>query len=151
MHAPYILKYIFDIFWDVKKLKQKIHTYIFTCYMPTKSLHDKSTYHVACVKKIKFGAKHKAFHMPIFDFLHRPQNVSVFGETLQTRLDCEYVNANFLSNFLTFRNMFFRGGICNREPNWISDMTVQLDISIYEILLVYFIQSLLIFTLFKAC
>jgi hypothetical protein len=49
--------------------------------------------HVACVKKINFGAKNKAFHMTIFVFLHRSQNVSVFGKTLQTRLDCEYVNA----------------------------------------------------------
>jgi hypothetical protein len=54
-YALYILKYIFDIFKNVKKMKQKIGTYIFTCYMPTKSLHDKSTCHVACVKKIKFG------------------------------------------------------------------------------------------------
>jgi hypothetical protein len=60
-YASCILKYIFDIFQNVKKLKQKIRTYIFTCYMPTKSLQDKLTCHVACMKKIKFGAKNKAF------------------------------------------------------------------------------------------
>jgi hypothetical protein len=31
--------------------KQKIHTYIIMCYMPIKSLHDKSTCHITCVKK----------------------------------------------------------------------------------------------------
>jgi hypothetical protein len=55
--------------------------------------------HVACVKNIKVDAKNKAFHLTILVFLHRPQNVSIFGETLQTRLDCEYVNAKFLVNF----------------------------------------------------
>jgi hypothetical protein len=29
--------------------------------------------------------------MIMFVFLYRPQNVSVFDETLQTRLTCEYV------------------------------------------------------------
>jgi hypothetical protein len=67
-YALYILKYIFDIILNVKKLKQKIGTYIFTCYMPTKLLHDKSTCHVVCVKKIKFGAKNKVFHMTIVLF-----------------------------------------------------------------------------------
>jgi hypothetical protein len=38
--------------------------------------------------------------MIFFSFLYIPQNVSVFGETLQTHLDCEYVNANFLVCFL---------------------------------------------------
>jgi hypothetical protein len=38
--------------------------------------------HVPCVKKIKFGAKNKTFYMTIFFCLFRPQNVSVFGETL---------------------------------------------------------------------
>jgi hypothetical protein len=97
-YASYILKYIFD-----KKLKPNICMYIFKCYMPIKSLHDKSTYHVACVKKIKFGAKNKTFHIIIFVFLQRPQNISVFSKTLQTYLDCEYVNAKKLVNFfLTF-------------------------------------------------
>jgi hypothetical protein len=54
---------------------------------------------VACAKKIKFDAKNKAFHMTIFVFLYKSQNVSVFGKTLQTRLDCEYVNAKILVNF----------------------------------------------------
>jgi hypothetical protein len=62
---------------------------------------------VACVKKIKFGAKNKVFHMTIFVFSHRPQNVSVFGGTLQSCLDDEYVNAKILVNFLTFQSMFF--------------------------------------------
>jgi hypothetical protein len=63
---------------------------------------------MACVKKIKFSAKNKTFDMTIFVFLYRPQNILVFGKTLQTRLDCEDVNAKFLVNFfLIFRNIFF--------------------------------------------
>jgi hypothetical protein len=42
-YAPYILKYIFDIFQNVNKFEKKNHTYIFRCYMPTKSFHDRST------------------------------------------------------------------------------------------------------------
>jgi hypothetical protein len=60
--------------------------------MPTKSLHDKSTGHVACVRTIKFSAKSKAFYMTIFVFLYRPQNVSV-------KRAYEYVNAKKLVNF----------------------------------------------------
>jgi hypothetical protein len=43
--------------------------YIFTCYMHTKSLHDKLTCHVACVKKIKFSVKNKAFHVTFFFYI----------------------------------------------------------------------------------
>jgi hypothetical protein len=60
-YAPYILEYIFDTCQTVKKLKQKICTCIFMCYMPTMSFHDKSTCHVACVKKKKHGAKIRHF------------------------------------------------------------------------------------------
>jgi hypothetical protein len=79
----------------LKKLKPKICTYIFMCYMLTKLFHDKSTCYVTCVKNIKFGAKNKAFDMIIFIFLHGSQKVSVFGETLQIDLDCGYVNTIF--------------------------------------------------------
>jgi hypothetical protein len=44
--------------------------YIFMCYMPTKSLHNKSTCHMVCAKKIKFNAKNKIFHMTIFVFFY---------------------------------------------------------------------------------
>jgi hypothetical protein len=58
-------------------------------------------------KKIKFGTKNKAFHTTIFIFLHRPQNVLVFGETLQTCLDCEFVNAKILVNFFDIPKYVF--------------------------------------------
>jgi hypothetical protein len=68
------------------------------------------------VKKIKFGDKNKAFHMTIFIFFNRPQNISFYGETLQMCLDCEYLNKNY--QFLNFRIYFLgRGSICTREPN----------------------------------
>ena len=51
-----------------KILKQKICTYIFTCYALTKSFHKKWTYHVTCVKKTKFSAENNAFHMISFLF-----------------------------------------------------------------------------------
>jgi hypothetical protein len=35
----------------LKNLKRKICTYIFTCYMPTKSFHGKSMCCVVCVKR----------------------------------------------------------------------------------------------------
>jgi hypothetical protein len=64
------LKYIFDKLRNVKKMNQKIRTYIFMCYMPTKSLHDKSSV-VRRVKEKKFGAKNKAFHTTFLFILHR--------------------------------------------------------------------------------
>jgi hypothetical protein len=64
----FILKYIFDKLRNVKKkMNQKIRTYIFTCYMPTKSFHDKSSI-VWRVNEKKFGAKNKAFHTIFFSF-----------------------------------------------------------------------------------
>jgi hypothetical protein len=66
---------------------------------PTKLFHDKSTCYVVYVKKTKFSAKNKAFDMTNFVFLHRPQKVSVYDETLQTHLDCAYVNAEFFVIF----------------------------------------------------
>jgi hypothetical protein len=77
------------------------------CYMFTKLLHDKSMCHVTCIKKIKFDAKYKTFPMIIFIFLHRPQNVSVFNEILQTRSDCEYVNAIFWLNSFNISKYVF--------------------------------------------
>jgi hypothetical protein len=60
MHLTYIL--------NLKKLKLKVRTYIFTCYVLTKSFHKKSTYHVTCVKKTKFSAKNNVFHKINFLF-----------------------------------------------------------------------------------
>jgi hypothetical protein len=61
-----------------------------------------------CKKTIN-GDKIKAFHMTIFFlFLHRPEKVSVFRKTLQTHLDCGYVNAKKIYHiFLTLGNIFF--------------------------------------------
>jgi hypothetical protein len=38
---------------NFRKLKQKIHTYIFTCYALTKLFHENRIYHVTYVKKDK--------------------------------------------------------------------------------------------------
>jgi hypothetical protein len=45
--------------------------------------------------------------MIIFVFFRRPQNTSVFGKTLQTRLDCEYVNAKKIVNFFKYFEICF--------------------------------------------
>jgi hypothetical protein len=51
-------------------------------YASTKSFHEKTTYHVTCVKKIIFGAKNNAFHTITFIFfLQRPEKILVFRET----------------------------------------------------------------------
>jgi hypothetical protein len=74
--------------------------YIFTCYILTKSFHEKSTCCVACVQKIKLGAENKAFHKINFLFFyieHKKYRFSV--KTLRTHKDCEEVGAIFLSIF----------------------------------------------------
>ena len=45
------LKYILNVFWNVKKFKQKFHTYISASYVLTMSFHKKSSYRVACIKR----------------------------------------------------------------------------------------------------
>jgi hypothetical protein len=52
----------------LKKSKQKMCTYVFTCYMRTKSCHEKLTFYLANVKKIKFGAKNNTFYGATFVF-----------------------------------------------------------------------------------
>jgi hypothetical protein len=42
-YGPYILKCIFNIFGNIKNSKRKIHVYIFTCYVRTKSFHENLT------------------------------------------------------------------------------------------------------------
>jgi hypothetical protein len=68
-------KHMLPIFWNIyliyfKMLKNWNEKFACTCSRATcpQSLHDKSTYHVTCVKKIKYNAKNKAFHMTIFIF-----------------------------------------------------------------------------------
>jgi hypothetical protein len=98
-HAPFILKYNSDIFEMSKRLKQKIHTYIFTCYVSTKLFHEKSTCRVACVKKQKFGPKNKACHKINFVFFTWPQKIWIYGETLQMHIYYGDVHAEFFVNF----------------------------------------------------
>jgi hypothetical protein len=69
-YAPFYLKCICDIVWDIKKLKQKIRMYIFMCATFLQSRFMKNRL-VMC-KMTKFGAKNKAFHNINFVFLHRP-------------------------------------------------------------------------------
>jgi hypothetical protein len=65
----------------LKKFKQKIHTYIFTCCVCTKSFYEKPTCHLAYVKKINFDAKKKTLYHICFVFLHRPRAMSFFCKT----------------------------------------------------------------------
>jgi hypothetical protein len=71
-YASFILKYIFDTLQNVKKLEEKNCAYIFTCYMPTKSSHNKSMCRVACVKRQILVLKIRHFTWQFFSFLHRP-------------------------------------------------------------------------------
>jgi hypothetical protein len=62
----------------LKKLKQKICVYISTCYVCTKSFHEKPTCHLSCVKKREFGAKNKAFYKTCFIFFASITKILVF-------------------------------------------------------------------------
>jgi hypothetical protein len=68
---------------------------------------------MAFVKKIKFDAKNWAFHMTILSFLHIPQKVSVFDKTLQTHLDCIYVNTKYLIKFFNILKYTHQGAELN--------------------------------------
>jgi hypothetical protein len=89
---------------EIETKNLHVHLHVLHAHKVVAQLIDLSC--GVCKKKI--DAKSKTFHMIIFVFLHIPQNVSVFGETLQTRLDCEYINAKLLVDFyLTIQNNFF--------------------------------------------
>jgi hypothetical protein len=61
----YMLSFIYFIFKKCQKIKQKVCSYMFTCYVHTKSFHEKSTCRLACAKN-KNGAKNKAFYGTCF-------------------------------------------------------------------------------------
>jgi hypothetical protein len=51
------LNAFFIHFEMLKKFKLKVCACIFTCYVRTKSFHEKSTCSLGCVKKVKLCAK----------------------------------------------------------------------------------------------
>jgi hypothetical protein len=63
----------------LKKFKRKFCTYAFTCYVCTKSFHEKPTCRLA-YKKTNFGAKNKTFMIFILSFLYRPPKISFFAK-----------------------------------------------------------------------
>jgi hypothetical protein len=106
-YAPFILKCIFDIFWNVENFKRKIYMYIFKFYVRTKSFHEKSTCHLGCVKKAKFRAKNKVFLWDMFYlFYTNHEKMSVFHETVWMLIDCRDVNMN------VFVRTFWQSEIC---------------------------------------
>ena len=51
------LKFILNIFENVKKSKTKCRVNIFTSYVPTKLFQHKTTFCAACVKRQNLGLK----------------------------------------------------------------------------------------------
>jgi hypothetical protein len=65
-YALYILKYIFDIFHLKNKIKiSHVHLHVLYAH---KIVARQMECHVACVKKIIFYSKNKAFHTIVFIF-----------------------------------------------------------------------------------
>jgi hypothetical protein len=118
-YAPFILKCMLYIFWNVKKLKQKNRMYIFTCHTLTKLFHKQPTCHLACVKKQDSGAKKVLSQYKISHFLHRLQKVSFFCEIWQTHIYYGDVYVDFFVKFFYTSKYFFRI-ICTRKPNLVS-------------------------------
>jgi hypothetical protein len=79
----------------LKKFKQKIRTYAFTCCVCTKWFHKKLTCRLAYVRKTNFGAKNKTFYGTCFVFLHRSRAMSFFCETLRMYMDYGHVYVKF--------------------------------------------------------
>jgi hypothetical protein len=77
----FYLNATFDI---LKKFKQNICTYAFTYYVRTKSFYEKSTCRLIYINKIKFSAKIWHLRYMFYPFLHQPNEMSGFCETLGT-------------------------------------------------------------------
>jgi hypothetical protein len=70
----------FDIFRNVKKLNENFaRTY---SHARCAQCHFTKNCRLACLKKINFDIKNKAFMRHVLPFLHQPQNVPIFCETL---------------------------------------------------------------------
>jgi hypothetical protein len=91
----FYLNLIFDIFEILKKSKQIFFTYVFTYYVCTKSLHEKTTYRLAYVKKIKFGAKIRYFTIHVLSFYIDHMKCPIFRETLVTHMDYRDIYVKF--------------------------------------------------------
>jgi hypothetical protein len=82
-----------------KKMKQKIRTYIFTCYTSTKSFHEISTCRVACVKKKKINAKIGLFAYNFFLFCIEQKKYLFFCDSWVTHIYSGDVHVEFFSKF----------------------------------------------------
>jgi hypothetical protein len=70
-----------------------------------------------------FDAKNKALYDTCFVFfLHRPREISIFRDTLQTHMDYENIHAIFFVEIFWHLEIYFFGieSICTWEPNCIS-------------------------------
>jgi hypothetical protein len=92
----------------LKKFKRKIHKYVSPYCVCTKSFHEKSTYRLAYVRKINFGAKNKIFYGTCFVFFTPTMCNVIFSRNFTNayglwRCTCEI----FRFNFLKLRNIIF--------------------------------------------
>jgi hypothetical protein len=107
----------------LKKFKWKIHTYVFTCCVCTKSFYEKPTCHLTYVKKTNFDAKKKTLYYTCFVFFTPTTCNVIFLQNFYERI---WIMKMYMWNFSfkffnTQKYKFFGiGSICTWEPNWIS-------------------------------
>jgi hypothetical protein len=70
----------------LKKFKRKIHTYVFTCCVCTKSFYEKTTCHLAYVKKLNFDAKKKTLYHTCFVFFTPITCNVIFSQNFYERI-----------------------------------------------------------------
>jgi hypothetical protein len=81
--------------------------YIFTCYMRTKTFHEKLTCRLGYVKKINLLLKIRRFMKNLYLFIIVHKNI-VFCETIRTHIDCRDIHVKFLLNFSQLKTYFFK-------------------------------------------
>jgi ribosomal protein S21 len=79
----------------LKKFKRKIHTYVLTCCMCTKSFYEKPTYHLVYVKKTNFDGKKRHCITHVLSFYTDHVQYNFFAKLLRTHMDYEDVHVKF--------------------------------------------------------
>jgi hypothetical protein len=91
------LKSFFNIFENVKKSQIKMLCVYIHVLRAQEVVLLKITFYVAYVKMTKFGTKISLFATCFLSFLHSPQKMSVFHETIHEHIECGYIHANIFS------------------------------------------------------
>jgi hypothetical protein len=90
--------------WVYKSIS--FHVYTFTCYICTKSFHEKIDLSLRCVENTKFCVENNGFCETSLVFFKLITKNMFFCGTVRTHIDCGDVHAKKMLQFFTIINIF---------------------------------------------